>query len=204
MLTSAFYQSLASMLAGDATLPGTLFIAVGAVDGDADEPDRSATHLAAELARRPAETVEFVDNAGSVSRDPTTRVRFTSRFSPGSDLGEVRECGLFGGDASERPDSGTLFSCFRHEPITVTAGSALDRSIVVDLAPRPLAPGMVPTRWLGNVTSREIHDMEHLTGVCQVAEIRIDNRFYFADVDEARGMGYDPCAFCFGRDQSER
>ncbi len=201
MLSTEFYRALAAMLAGDSSLPGELFIAIGT--GDA-APAREATGLRHEVARRPVDTVEYLDEAGDVSASPTTRVRFAARFAAGDDLGEIRECGLFGGDADQRPGSGTLLSGFAHPSIVVTTATTFERAIVVDLTPRGFVPGAVPTRWLGNASTLEVHDVEHLTGACHERDIRVDHRFYLSDLTEAEELGYDRCAFCFGRDQSER
>ena len=39
---------------------------------------------------------------------------------------------------------------------------------------------------------------------CQIAEIRPDHRFYFQNEDQARKLGYDFCAYCFGKKRSKR
>ncbi len=68
--------------------------------------------------------------------------------------------------------------------------------------PRPdPAPGL---RFVGNPTSRELHDRWNLTSRCQVDEIAVDRRYYYATIAESAPSGYDFCAFCFGRDRSKR
>lgn len=73
-------------------------------------------------------------------------------------------------------------------------------------APSPATPPLPPwaKRYLGNTRSREIHDLENLQPTCQVAEIRVDRRYYFARTDDALAMGYDFCAYCFGAGASQR
>jgi hypothetical protein len=70
----------------------------------------------------------------------------------------------------------------------------------------PTAPPLPPwaKRYLGNTRTREIHDLENLQPRCQVAEIRVDRRYYFARTDDALAMGYDYCAYCFGAGASQR
>lgn len=65
-------------------------------------------------------------------------------------------------------------------------------------------PGSRVTRWLGNSSSRELHDLEAETASCQLAEIAEDRRFYFSSFEAGREHGYDPCAYCFGREASQR
>jgi hypothetical protein len=60
------------------------------------------------------------------------------------------------------------------------------------------------TRLLGNSSTRELHDFENEKPACQIAEIRPDHRFYFQNEDQARKLGYDFCAYCFGRKRSKR
>lgn len=60
------------------------------------------------------------------------------------------------------------------------------------------------TRLLGNSGSRELHNLENEKSGCQIAEIRPDHRFYFQSTDQAEKLGYDFCAYCFGRARSKR
>lgn len=60
------------------------------------------------------------------------------------------------------------------------------------------------TRLLGNSGSRELHDLDNEKPGCQIAEIRPDQRFYFTSTDQAEKLGYDYCAYCFGKARSKR
>ncbi len=206
MLTTLFYTAATSWLAGEAAPARGFAIAVGegAAAWDAAEParDRGTTGLTSETARLavPPEAVVFLDASGRPSRRPTPRVRFTVTFPPGEGTGTLRECGLF----ARRADRDALLSYHVHPRIEKEAGASLQRTIHIDLTPRAVAPGSHVTRFLGNTYSTELHDLDRETPNCQIAEIRFDRRFYFAGVEQARAAGYDPCAYCFGRDLSER
>ncbi|MGF1625579.1 MAG: hypothetical protein ACFCVH_11910 [Alphaproteobacteria bacterium] len=62
----------------------------------------------------------------------------------------------------------------------------------------------LPTRLLGNSNSRELHDLDNEKPGCQIAEIRPDNRFFFQNERQAEALGYDFCAYCFGKERSKR
>jgi hypothetical protein len=68
--------------------------------------------------------------------------------------------------------------------------------------PPPLPPGA--PRYLGNVHTRELHDLMHVTPYCQIDEIAIDRRFPFRRIEQAQALGYDFCAYCFGKGRSQR
>lgn len=80
----------------------------------------------------------------------------------------------------------------------------LERSFRLDLTPKSTGPGQVVTCYLGNSNSQEFHDLGNLTAACQVDEIRFDRRIYFASPEQATALGYEFCAFCFGRELLHR
>jgi hypothetical protein len=61
-----------------------------------------------------------------------------------------------------------------------------------------------PTRYLGNANKREIHDLTKGTPRCQIDAIRPDHRVSFKTQREAVAAGYGFCAYCFGKEKSER
>lgn len=63
---------------------------------------------------------------------------------------------------------------------------------------------VLKTRLLGNSGSRELHDLDNEKPNCQIAEIRPDQRFYIQSVAQAEKLGYDFCAYCFGKSRSKR
>ncbi len=64
--------------------------------------------------------------------------------------------------------------------------------------------GQEKTRYLGNSSKREIHDLNNEKPQCQISEIRPDHRVSFKTEGEAIAAGYDYCAYCFGKEKSKR
>lgn len=60
------------------------------------------------------------------------------------------------------------------------------------------------TQFLGNSSTREVHDLAREQPACNIARIRPDHRFYLQSIGQARRLGYDFCAKCFGPEMSER
>ncbi len=60
------------------------------------------------------------------------------------------------------------------------------------------------SRYLGNSSNRELHDLKNEKSGCQIDEIRIDRCVRFKSIAEAEQLGYDFCAYCFGRARSRR
>ncbi|MCP4428762.1 MAG: hypothetical protein GY803_30115 [Chloroflexi bacterium] len=210
MLTLDFFTTLASLLKGGPDSTTGLFVAVGTGEAAWDETppdyDRSVKALSGEAARKavvPAEIV-FLDADGEATETPSPCLRFQVAFDLEEAVGTLRECGLFGGEASEQAGSGTLLAYYTHPRLEKTAVMTLSRHLTIDLTPQPYTPGTRATRYLGNSRSRECHDLENSTPRCQVDEIRPDNRFYLANLEQAADMGYDFCAYCFGAEMSER
>ena len=135
---------------------------------------------------------------------PTSRIAVRVMFDEDEAEGHLRECGLFGGEVNGALNSGSLLSYFSHPRIDKTPGMSLQREVVLDFTPRPISVGQGVTRYLGNVNTQELHDLENETGACQVDEIRFDRRIYFASTQQASDLGYDMCAYCFGRERSQR
>ena len=60
------------------------------------------------------------------------------------------------------------------------------------------------TRYLGNASTRELHDLKNEKKSCRIDSIRFDHATNFKTVKEATEAGYDFCAFCFGKEKSKR
>jgi hypothetical protein len=210
MLTNDFFTALASLLRGDATFPGSLFIAVGmgnpAWDDAAPEATRDVTQLTNEVARQVVnpQEIAYQDTKGEAAVVATPHLRIAVTFGVDEAVGMLRECGLCAGDATTDPGSGTLLAYYTYPRLEKTGSMVLERVIRIDLTPQPYAPGCRITRYLGNSRTREMHDLEQVTMQCQIEEIWLDKRFYHASVAAARNMSYDFCAYCFGRELSER
>lgn len=205
MLTEACYTALAALLAGRME-PPALTIAVGAGDPAWDaappDPDRARERLTDERARRRVEPRDlvFLDEGGRPSGRPTPVVAATVVFGEAEGTGTLRECGLY----ARTGQGEVLLAHYVHPRLEKGERDTLERRVRIDLTPRPVAPGSRVTRWLGNTHTQEVHDTENENPNCQLAEIADDRRFYFATEADARGRGYDPCAYCFGREASDR
>ncbi|NVJ51461.1 MAG: carboxypeptidase regulatory-like domain-containing protein [Gammaproteobacteria bacterium] len=60
------------------------------------------------------------------------------------------------------------------------------------------------SRFLGNASTTELHDLENEKASCQINEIRIDRCVRFKSIKEAQALGYDFCAYCFSKQRSKR
>ena len=208
MLTNEFYVALASALKAD--VQEHMYLAIGSGESAWDEVpppyQRDTTHLVNELARKAisVENIHYLNEAGDETETPSARLKIQANFSLEEGVGTLRECGLFAGAASSVAGSGTLLSYFVHPRIEKLADADLMRIITLNLTPSVSGPGQIVTRYLGNSNSRELHDLDNETSACQINEIRFDNRFYFGSPEQAIGLGYDYCAFCFSRELSQR
>lgn len=204
MITTAFSRHIAQRLAA----LGGFVLAVGrgaaAWDEQRPPPDPTATALVDERARVviPASDVVFLDDNGAVSQVPTPRIQLTATVEGGSTLGPLREEGWFA-DATATPGTGALIVYRRHPRVDATAGMQIRRTLQLDLRGTGTA-STSPTRFLANTRTEEVHDLQNLTTNCQLDEIRVDHRHGFATVADAVAMGYDRCAYCFGRELSTR
>ncbi|MBS1856646.1 MAG: PASTA domain-containing protein [Acidobacteria bacterium] len=154
---------VAALLARRPGIAGLLYWAVGAGDPAWDTlaappaPDRRAATLVKEVYRKRLAPGDF-------TYDPAARaltVRVT--FLPGEATADLREFGLFGGDASGLPDSGFLFNTARHAVVHKAAGQSLDRTLKLTLAGDSVLSGLLDTigQLLANVSG--------VTGVTTVA-----------------------------------
>ena len=59
------------------------------------------------------------------------------------------------------------------------------------------------SRYLGNSDSKELHDIRNEQRRCQIDQIRADRAIGFKSIAEAEALGYDFCAYCFGKAKSK-
>ncbi|MBC7982812.1 MAG: hypothetical protein H7Y02_03060 [Candidatus Obscuribacterales bacterium] len=200
MLTDNFYTHLAMQLVGASTA-GELFLAVGrgANQWDRTPPTlrRNLAQLHSEAMRVTVSEVAYLDAADTVSTTPTPVLRLHGAFARGTLSGTLRECGVINNEDA-------LLAYFVHPRIELQPSDALDRYVRLDLRPGRSRVEEHITRYLGNSKSEEFHDLERETPGCQIGEIRIDRRHYFASIDAALALRYDYCARCFGTVLSER
>ncbi|MBI1424580.1 MAG: hypothetical protein GC149_14130 [Gammaproteobacteria bacterium] len=210
MLSQHFYTYMAELLCSGSPAGDPLYFAIGngLAGWDTAPPilSRDSLSYQHEIARKQVlpEDITYVDEFSQPTDLITPRIAVNVTFAPGEGVGTVRECGLFALGASEQPGSGLLVSYFVHPRIDKAVDTQLHRRIILNLLPEPYRVHGHETRYLGNALTEELHDVQQATGACQLAEIRPDRRYYFDSPAQAIALGYDYCAFCFGRELSQR
>lgn len=209
MITEQFYIQLASYIKSEPEQSGSLYLAIGEGDSAWDkqfpQQDRRQSGLVKELFRKPVlpEDIEYLDAKGETSTEATAQLQITTHFHGNEGEGRIRECGLLI-RAHGKVGSGELLAYFRHPAVNKALGSHYERRLNLNLQPgSPLLHGH-KSRYLGNSKTLELHDLENEKTNCQISEIRVDRRYYFASPLEAKTLDYDLCGICFGRELSER
>jgi hypothetical protein len=145
----------AALMKGDEGVRGILYWAVGSGwrrwDGNLPQPTADATQLTREVMRSPmdAKDIVYLDNDGIPTETPTNRVEVTAVFQ-GSDFSEnkpgrrvLREFGLFGGDATNDPNTGVMIDLVIHPRIDMQDDLTLTRKLRLsfgDTVDRPMEP----------------------------------------------------------------
>ena len=210
MLSQHFYMYLAQLLNSGSQPRDPLYFAIGSGhetwDTAAPVLSRDTLQYHNEIARKPVapDDIVYVDEFNHPTDLITAHVAVSTTFLPGEGVGPVRECGLYALGANDQTGSGLLISYFTHALIEKAADTQLHRRLILHLAPEPYRVVGHQTRYLGNALTEELHDLENENGACQISEIRVDRRYYFDSPEQAIGLGYDFCAFCFGREMSQR
>lgn len=148
---------LAGLLKNEGGTHGLLFWAVGAGDPAWDEglppPDPRATGLRDEVARVPLQPsdITYLDTGGRATKQPSPGLELRVRFTWDQPR-TLREFGVFGGDATEQPGSGTLVNYVMHPRVDLAAGSRLERRLRFSFDPRAreaVSSAEPPAHWLG-------------------------------------------------------
>lgn len=210
MFTNNFYSHLATCLKNEGSTEASFSIAIGRGQTTWDRTlpvyDRGIEQLLDEVIRKPISPadINYLDESGRPSETAAPRLQIQMDFAAGEGEGTLRECGLFF-NQENGPETGVLVSYFMHLRIEKGPGMSLQRSIQLDLTPHGNGSGqLIATRYLGNSNSQELHDLDNEQAGCQIAEIRFDRRFYFTNPQQASALNYDFCAYCFGRELSQR
>lgn len=66
--------------------------------------------LVREIARKEFTSWTFLDSSGNATGNPTNVLRLATTFEEGEAVGALTEMGLFGGNATDDPDSGKMFN----------------------------------------------------------------------------------------------
>lgn len=131
---------LANLLKNQSGIDGLLYLAVGeGAEGWDESPqgeDPSTRQLVKEIFRKKIDSVNQI----SYSEETKTLI-INVEFDPDEAVGTLREFGLFGGDATDTPNSGFLINYKIHPRIDKTTTRILKRSIHLAFGPeaRPIA-----------------------------------------------------------------
>ncbi|MFZ1985107.1 MAG: hypothetical protein WAU91_11880 [Desulfatitalea sp.] len=153
---------VAGLLKNDAAMAGILYWAVGAGDpawdGAAQPPNPDATRLHQEMARQavPPAAIVYLNADGTPSADPTACIEISIVFA-WPEAHQLREFGLFGGQATATADSGRLINYVIHPRIDLAAGANLARRVRFTLKPESGPEWQaLPNHWLGEEPARRI------------------------------------------------
>jgi hypothetical protein len=136
---------LAALVARDPAMRSPLYLAVGRGLPGSSRDDDGARRLwlADEVARARVDGsgLAYLDSAGGPVPWPTPVLRVTAEFrwEAGVVLGEL---GVFGGDASDAPDTGYLLAYREHEAVAVPAGRRLTRTVELSFGDGGPGPGV--------------------------------------------------------------
>lgn len=130
---------LAALMKGHAGLQGILYLAVGEGEEEWDSklppPDVSASQLSSEVLRLALgpDQIVYLENQKVPTTEITDCLEITADIK-GEDLTphgfqSLREFGLFGGDATDKPNSGFMIDYVIHPRIDLTPDATLTRRI---------------------------------------------------------------------------
>ena len=127
---------IASLMKGQAGYKGIAYWAVGAGAGTWDnnnppEPKVGDTKLLNETFRKAikASDITFLDSNDKSTTSVTNKLQISVTFTEEEANGELREFGLFGGNATGTKDSGIMINRKTHGLIYKTSGMRLERII---------------------------------------------------------------------------
>ena len=127
---------IASLMKGQAGHKGITYWAVGSGAGTWDnanppEPTVGDTRLFNETFRKAinASDITFLDSSNNPTTSVTNKLQISVTFAEEEANGELREFGLYGGNATSNKDSGVMINRKTHGLIYKTSGMRLERTI---------------------------------------------------------------------------
>ena len=138
-IVSSCDRLLAALLKNTNGISGISYLAIGTGDKSWDttppSPTPDALHLFKEVKRYPVTNaqISFIDFSEITSADPTGTLLITMTIS-GSSLTngtavQLREFGLFGGNATGNANSGNLIDYIIHPRIDITPDLTIERTV---------------------------------------------------------------------------
>jgi len=138
---------LAALMKRHPDTQGILYWAVGEGEKDWDalcpSPRLGDSRLTTEIARQALtpDQIVYLDNGGEPTEPPSTpsdclevRAEFRGEDLVSNGFQSLREFGLFGGDATEAPDSGFMIDYVIHPRIDLSPGDTLNRKLRLTFA----------------------------------------------------------------------
>ncbi len=160
LIVSSAWPLVTALLRREPNALGIGFCAIGegdpAWDRTVPQPNTETARLYHEIARVSVGLTDmrYIDAAGHPARAWTHRLELTVTISPATNPRQMREFGLFGGDASDTPNTGRLINYAVHPVIELRANQTLTRTIRLNFRPGGSAigeqAGGVPMHWLGD------------------------------------------------------
>jgi hypothetical protein len=135
LVVDGAFTLLATLLKREPEVEGILFWAVGAGQAGWDRRRpvtlSRTSQLEAEVERLevPGESISYVDARGVESAEPTPTLELRLTFAWPDEAVTLREFGIFGGDATEEPNSGVMINHVIHRRIDLAAGQRLTREL---------------------------------------------------------------------------
>jgi hypothetical protein len=175
-IVDSAWSLLAGLLKNDPALHGILFLAVGAGDpawdGTHTPANPAATQMQNEIVRQPvtAENIQYLNDNDEPVPQPTTRIEITASFVWPDQSQTLREFGLFGGDATDTPDSGYLVNYVIHPRLHLETGATLTRRLRLNIRPQ-VSPAWLelPQHWLST------SPVTHIDGVGEAYQVTLSS-----------------------------
>ena len=137
LVVNGIYQLITSLFSGKQGYTGLQYWAIGKGSDEWEEsslpqPVVTDTKLLNEIGRKAIQpsNFKFVTPEGTTSSVPTNRLAVTVVFGYDECIGTWREFGLFGGDATETENSGTMINRKIHGVINKTREMEIAREII--------------------------------------------------------------------------
>lgn len=125
------------LMAQEASYLGNFWIANGtgdvSWDGNLPTALSTTTQLVAEAARKVVTSIVYLDSGDNVVATPTKTIKFTTTFLNAESIGDIREFGLFGGDATASSNTGLLTDYKTHVKIVKDGSHTLMRELKFDM-----------------------------------------------------------------------
>lgn len=139
LIVSSALTLITALLTNTSNIEGIQYWAVGSGyqswDSSLPNPTASAKILTTEIGRKKltADNIRFLDAEGLNSPTPTNKIEVSCFFGTDECNGLWREFGIFGGKATNEPNTGILIDKKHHQLITKTNEMTIERTIVFTL-----------------------------------------------------------------------